>query len=148
MVLAANGATVKPATNLTNNGSWGTSSAKNVPRFYYPSIAATLNNRFGLAWERQVYDGSSYPTTTWYAVRSGDGGQVKAPTQFSSNTRSYYPNLSSLADGTLFLVQRTDSQYSATAGSTAAATSSPGSPRCRSPIPTTRTQSNCPTATS
>jgi hypothetical protein len=110
MVLAANGATVKPATNLTNNGSWGTSSAKNVPRFYYPSIAATLNNRFGLAWERQVYDGSSYPTTTWYAVRSGDGGQVKAPTQFSSNTRSYYPNLSSLADGTLFLVQRTDSQ--------------------------------------
>jgi hypothetical protein len=110
MVLAANGTTVKSATNLTNNGSWGTSSTPNLPQFYYPTIAATTDGRFGLAWERQAYDGSSWPTTTWYAVRSSDGGQVKAITQFSTNTRSYYPNLTSLADGTLFLSQRVDSQ--------------------------------------
>ena len=67
MVLAANGAAAKPATNLTNNGSWGTSSTPNVPRFYYPTIAATTDGRFGLAWTRRVYNGSSSLRTTWYA---------------------------------------------------------------------------------
>jgi hypothetical protein len=110
MVLDGNGAIVKSATNLTNNASWGTWETRNLPQFYYPSIATTADGRFGLAWERQAYDGSSWPTTTWYAVRRSDGGQVKAPTQFSSNARSYYPNLTALADGTLFMVQETDGQ--------------------------------------
>ena len=110
LALDGNGATVVPPTDLTNNGSWGTYDTPNVPGFYYPTIAATADGRFGLAWERQVYDGSSHPTTTWYAMRRGDGGQVKAPTQFSANTRSYYPNLTTLADGTLFLVQWTNGQ--------------------------------------
>ena len=43
-------------------------------------------------------------------MRRGDGGKVKDPTQFSDNTRSYYPNLTPLADGSLFLAQQTDSQ--------------------------------------
>ena len=110
MVLAANGAIVSAPTNLTNNSSWGASGTKNLPRFYYPTIAATADGRFGLAWTREVYTGSEWLDTTWYAVRRGDGGQVKAPTQFSTNTRSYYPNLTSLADGTLFLIQRADNQ--------------------------------------
>ena len=110
MALAANGAIILSPTNLTNNGSWGTYNTPSVPQFYYPSIAATADSRFGLAWERQTYDGNSWPTTTWYAVRRSDGEQVKAPTQFSANTSDYYPNLTSLADGTLFLTQRTGNQ--------------------------------------
>ena len=74
MALDANGSTILSPTNLTNNGSWGSGSSTNVPRFYYPTIAATADGRFGLAWERQIYDGSSWPTTTWYAVRRSDGG--------------------------------------------------------------------------
>ena len=108
MALDGSGAIVKTATNLTNNGSWGSGSGKNVPRFYYPTIAATADSRFGLAWTRNMYNGSSMSTTTWYAVRRGDGGQVKATTQFSSGTtRSWYPNLTPLADGTLFLTEGT-----------------------------------------
>jgi hypothetical protein len=109
LVLAADGTTVLSPTNATNNGSWGTSSATNVPRFYYPTIAATADSRFGLAWTRR-YNSSSLLRTTWYAVRRSDGGKVKDPTQFSDNTRSYYPNLIPLADGSLFLAQQTDSQ--------------------------------------
>ena len=111
MVLAANGAIVKPATNLTNNGSWGTSQ--------HPQRAPVLlsehrgdHSMAASGWPGSVKSTTAAhgSTTTWYAVRRGDGGQVKAPTQFSTNTSSYYPNLTSLADGTLFLVQRTDSQ--------------------------------------
>ena len=79
-------------------------------RFYNPTIAATTNRRFGLAWTREVYNGSSWFDTIWYAVRRSDGGEARSPTQFPTNTNSYYPNLTSLADGTLFLVQRTDNQ--------------------------------------
>jgi hypothetical protein len=114
LMLDGNGATVVLPTNLTNNEGWGNSSTPNVPQFYTPTIAATADGRFGLAWMRQLYDGSSYSTTTWYAVRGADGGQVKAPTQFSGSTRSSSPNLTPLADGTLFLVtaQLMDSQLS------------------------------------
>ena len=104
LMLDGNGATVVAPTNLTNNDGWGNSSTPNVPQFYTPTIAATADGRFGLAWMRQLYDGSSYSTATWYAVRGADGGQVKAPAQFSGSTRSASPNLTPLADGTLFLV--------------------------------------------
>ena len=88
MVLAANGATILSPTNLTNNGNWGSGSGANVPRFDYPTIAATADGRFGLAWTRNVYNGSSMSTTTWYAVRRGDGGQVKAPRSFRAARRA------------------------------------------------------------
>jgi hypothetical protein len=108
------GATVLPPTNLTNNTNWGTSGAPNVPNFDLPTIAATLDGRFGLAWARGLSDGSSGSTTTWYTVRGADGGQIKAPTQFSGSIRGASPNLTSLADGTLFLVtaQLMDGQLS------------------------------------
>ena len=48
-------------------------------RFYNPTIAATTDGRFGLAWTREVYNGSSSLDTIWYAVRRGDGGEVKIP---------------------------------------------------------------------
>ena len=52
LMLDNNGATVTPPTNLTNNNAWGTSGAPNVPIFDLPTIAATLDGRFGLAWAR------------------------------------------------------------------------------------------------
>ena len=114
LMLDNNGATVTPPTNLTNNNAWGTSGAPNVPVFDLPTIAATLDGRFGLAWARRLTDGGSSSTTTWYTVRGADGGQVKAPAQFSASTRGASPNLTPLADGTLFLVtaQLMDNQLS------------------------------------
>ena len=112
LMLNNNGATIVSPTNLTNNSGWGTSSTPTVPQFYNPTIATTVDGRFGLAWARQIYNGSSYSTTTWYTVRGADGSQVKASTQFSGNTRGASPNLTSLADGTLFLAtaQSVDNQ--------------------------------------
>jgi hypothetical protein len=114
LMLDSNGATVVPPKNLTNNESWGTYDAPNTPIFDLPTIAATLDGRFGLAWARSLFDGSSTSTTTWYAVRDADGSQIKAPAQFSGSTRGASPNLTSLTDGTLFLVtaQLMDSQLS------------------------------------
>ena len=93
MVLAANGATVKPATNLTNNGSWGTSERhRTCPGSTIRPSRRPLDGRFGLAWERQVYDGSSWsrrrrgtPCAAATAARSRPLRSSRA------NTRSYYP---------------------------------------------------------
>ena len=149
LMLDSNGATVMPPTNLTNNEGLGNVWHPQRAVFDLPTIAATLDGRFGLAWARSLYDGSSTSTTTWYTVRGADGGQVKAPAQFSGNTRGASPNLTSLADGTLFLVtaQLMDSQLSYGRidrdGNIVA-----GPPRCLPRIPGTRTRCNCPTATS
>ena len=114
LMLDGNGATDVPPTNLTNNEGWGTYGTPNVPTFNLPTIAATLDGRFGLAWARSLSDGNSTSTTTWYTVRGATGSQIKAPTQFSGNTRGASPNLTPLADGTLFLVtaQLMDNQLS------------------------------------
>ncbi len=94
-----------PTTNLTNNTQWGDWDTPNVPWFYGPTVAATTDNRFVMAWERQLYDGSDWLETIWYTVRDSSGGQVKPLTQFSSDTCSYDPNLMPLANGSVFLTQ-------------------------------------------
>jgi hypothetical protein len=104
MILNGSGGIVTTV-NLTSNSLWGTSNAVNVPRFYYPNIAATTDNRFAMAWTRRIYTGSTYQYTTWYAVQDTNGNQIKAATQFSGDTRSYYPNLTPLVDGSVFLSQ-------------------------------------------
>jgi hypothetical protein len=103
MILNSSGAVVLPPTNLTNNSSWGSSDTPNVPRFYSPSIAATPNNRFVLAWHRQLYGTPYRQYTTYYAVRDSNGAQIKAPTTFGTGTSSHWPILTSLADGSVFL---------------------------------------------
>ncbi len=94
-----------PVTNLTNNTQWGTWDTPNVPRFYDQTIAATADNRFVMAWQRSIDDGNNRLSTIWYTVRDTSGSVVKPPTQFSGDTCSYGPNLTLLADGSVFLAQ-------------------------------------------
>jgi len=106
LVLDAAGNFVVGPTSLTENGEWGS----NVPQFWDPSIAATPDNRYTIAWYRYIYDGSNWFYTIWYAVRDSGGGQVRGRTQLSGNTRSYSPNLTPLADGSVFFSQRMDDE--------------------------------------
>ena len=107
LVLDAAGNFVVGPTSLTENGDWGPSNSS-VPVFWSPSITATPDNRFTIAWNRQVYDGDNWPTTVWYATRDSSGGQVRGRTQLSGNTHSYSPNLTALMDGSIFLSQQMD----------------------------------------
>ena len=92
---------------MTNNDIWFSWSGNTRFEVYDAVIAATPNNRFGIAWQRYTADGSNYANTVWYAVRGADGGVVRGPTQFSNSTRTGDPNLTALADGTLFLSLQT-----------------------------------------
>lgn len=108
MVLDGRGGVVSPPVNLTNNGAWVKWNSSNTVQVYDPVIAPTPDNRFGIAWQRYTYDGSTSRTTTWYAVRRSDGSEVRGPTQFFDARYSYDPNLAPLADGTMLLVQRVE----------------------------------------
>ena len=103
---AAGNLLVQPA-NVTNNDIWFSWSGNTRFEVYDAVIAATPNNRFGIAWQRYTADGSNYADTVWYTVRGADGGVVRGPTQFSNSTRTGDPNLTALADGTLFLSLQT-----------------------------------------
>ena len=103
---AAGNLLVQPA-NVTNNDIWFSWSGNTRFEVYDAVIAATPNNRFGIAWQRYTADGSNYANTVWYTVRGADGGVVRGPTQFSNSTRTGDPNLTALADGTLFLSLQT-----------------------------------------
>ncbi len=99
-VIDSDGDVVVPSTSLTDNTLWGRT---NVPQFYNPTIAATLDSRFVMAWERYVYDGSNWFNTIWYVVRDASGGEVKAPTRFSTDARSYNPGLALLSGSNVLL---------------------------------------------
>ncbi len=105
MIINRSGSVVMTATNLTNNTQWGSWNTPNVPSFYSLSVAVAANSRFVLVWQPDIYNGSSWQDTIWYAVLDSEGGTIKPPTQFSTtgSTCDYGPNAAPLADGTVFL---------------------------------------------
>jgi len=115
-VLNAAGTVVVPPTNLTNNPIWGYGSAPvDVPRFWDPRIAATMDNRFVLAWKRAMNTADGSLDDIYYAVRDTSGAEVKPITRFTFDTpgsdEGYYdPNLASLSSNRGFLtwVRRAD----------------------------------------
>jgi hypothetical protein len=77
--------------NLTNNSDWGANNTPNVPQFYDAKIASTGDNRFALAWERQVrvngcVTNDCYLNDIYYAVRNSSGGEVRSVSQYTSDT--------------------------------------------------------------
>lgn len=99
--LNAGGVLVSGPINITNNAVWGTWDDLNVPRFYYPTIAVTGDNRFVMAWLREHQASAGYVDDIWYAVRNSTGGVVRNPTKLTNDTagweRSYtYPSLARL----------------------------------------------------
>lgn len=74
--------------NLTNNNKFGAYNTLNVPYYYDPSIAATGDNRFVLAWEQYSRLGSDFANgldDIYYTVRNSDGSQRRAITKLTSD---------------------------------------------------------------
>ncbi len=99
-VLDTNGAVVYGPVNVTNNNAWGTESDLNVPRFWRPRIAATTDNRFVLAWQREHRESAGWVNDIYYAVRSSSGSTIAGPTRLTNDTPGdsgyYAPNLAQL----------------------------------------------------
>jgi len=87
--------------NLTNNTAWGDWDDLNVPRFYYPRIAATGDNRFVLAWQRYSRESGGSLSDVYYAVRDANGGAIKGVTKFTNGAPGgnyySYPALAALS---------------------------------------------------
>lgn len=99
--LNASGALASGPSSVTNNTVWGTWDDLNVPRFYYPAIAVTGDNRFVMAWLREHQVTAGYVDDIWYAVRNSTGGVVRNPAKLTNDTagweKSYtYPSLARL----------------------------------------------------
>jgi hypothetical protein len=107
-VLDAAGVVGVPPINLTNNTTFGSWSDLNIPRVYSPRITATGDNRFVLAWQRELQDAAGYIQDVFTAVRDTAGAQVQAPTAFTNDTPGYEdgyysPNLTALANNRALL---------------------------------------------
>ncbi len=101
-ILDSTGNIVYGPANVTNNTVWGTWNDLNVPRFYYPRIAATGDNRFVLAWMKEHRESAGWVDDIYYAVRDANGAEVRGITRLTNDTPSYNdsygePNLASLA---------------------------------------------------
>ena len=112
--LNAAGARLTGPTNITNNAVWGTWADDNIPELSEPSIAATTDNRFVLAWsdQRQItvgYDQRDV-SNVWFAVRSTAGASLKAPTVLTYNDTSLHPVVNTLNGGRV-IVTWADFEY-------------------------------------
>jgi len=83
-VLDQFGNIVIPETNITQNLEWRGTVDLNVPTFLNPRITATQNNRFVIAWERNVLETTDEADNgsidIEYAVYTDSGTLVKSPT--------------------------------------------------------------------
>ena len=106
MILNSAGGVVLPATNLTNNTVWGVSNppTPGMPIYDRPLVAASNNGRFAIGWVKDVYTGSAHQYTGEYTIRAAAGGLLTPVTALGSGTCNQTPNLTPLADGTMFVV--------------------------------------------
>jgi len=85
-ILDSSGNRVYGPVNLTNNNAWGTWSDLNVPWLYSPRIAATGDNHFVLAWQREHQESGGWVEDIYYTVRDANGGIIKDVTRFTYDT--------------------------------------------------------------
>jgi hypothetical protein len=83
-ILDSSGSLAYGPVNLTNNTIWGGWGDYGVPLFYNPRIAATEDNRFVLAWEREQEESNGWLEDVYYAVRDANGSAVKGVTKFTN----------------------------------------------------------------
>jgi hypothetical protein len=99
-ILNSAGDLVDGPTNLTNNNVWGRWGDEGWPIFGDPRIAATADNRFLLAWNRQSEESTGWRSNIYIAARDTKGDVIKGETEFTGNGAGgvmyYYPDLASL----------------------------------------------------
>lgn len=96
-ILDDSGALSYGPVNLTNNGAWGDWSDEGVPRFFEPRIAATADNRFMMAWQREQTEAYTWVNDIFFGVRNTDGGVVKGVTRFAGGDYYRRPALAALS---------------------------------------------------
>ncbi|MBI5842459.1 MAG: S-layer homology domain-containing protein [Chloroflexi bacterium] len=95
-------------TSITNNTAWGNWDTLNVPFYYYPTIAASDDNRFIIGWEEYKNVGSGVVPNIWYTTRDTAGASVFTPSALTSDNMSFGPVLNSLTGGKAILTWLTD----------------------------------------
>jgi hypothetical protein len=107
-ILDSSGNRVYGPVNLTNNTAWGTwGKDYSVPWFWSPRIAATGDNRFILAWQRESLESAGWLEDIYYAVRDASGAEVKPVTKFTNGVAGYSmyvsPGLAALSNNRALL---------------------------------------------
>ena len=94
--------------DLTNNVLWGGSNTTYVPRYYAPTIAATGNGRFVVAWRQQQIESAGSRDDIFFAIVSSDGAVTRAKTRIVQDIQpqTYVydrPNLTQLSNNRVML---------------------------------------------
>lgn len=89
VILDSNGNLLLAPVNLTKNTTWGDYAALNVDTFSDPIIAATADNRFVLAWEKEHQESGGWVNDIYYAAYNSIGNPVKNITQLTNDTPGY-----------------------------------------------------------
>ena len=106
--LNAAGTLLNGPINITNNSKWGTSSTIDLPQYYSPSIGATTNKTFIIAWEedRRV-SSSNFAYNVQLAARNTAGTNLHTPFDLTENDTNWDPVVNSLANGKAIVTWRT-----------------------------------------
>jgi hypothetical protein len=91
--------------NVTNNSIWGSFNTGDLLQFYSPTIAATSDNRFVLAWTR--LSGPSNDENVWYAVYTHAAGLVKSAMALTTDNNSWLPSVNTLRNGSVIFTWQT-----------------------------------------
>lgn len=107
-ILNASGNLIFGPINLTYNSAWGSGYDDNVPQIYDPTISATGDGRFIIAWYKYHFIGGEPLSDIYYTVRGSDGSEVRPVTKFTFDTpgtnEAYYgPNLTSIRSDRILL---------------------------------------------
>lgn len=102
--------------SVTDNGAWGDWSTLNVPRFYDPRIAATTDNRFVVAWQKEVETEEGYFHDIFVTIRDSNGNVAKPVSAITSDTAGWdegyrYPAVTNLDAGKALLAWQQRSDY-------------------------------------
>jgi hypothetical protein len=84
-ILDADGNIIAPTQNLTNNNDWRGKDDLGVPYYTHPRISATEDNRFVIAWTKDVEISSGTVSDIEYVVYEDNGAPVKTATLLTSS---------------------------------------------------------------
>jgi hypothetical protein len=113
-VLDATGQLVYGPANVTNNDEWGWSFY--WPDFWDPSLAATDDSHFVVAWQQAYGEPDGWVKDVYYTVRDSDGAEVRPITQWTfAPVGNYYggygqPNLARLSGSRVLLTWRNETE--------------------------------------
>jgi hypothetical protein len=102
----SNGNIVSAPQNLTKNKKWGNYSTQGVPYFFNARVAATTDNRFVVAWQREVLQSTGWSSEIFYRIFDASGNSLTAAIKFTNGKPGsgyYSPTALGIANGRVLL---------------------------------------------